>query len=95
MDASVEEPATFFEEPGRYLDGGVLQPGRGLLVLDLPQARGGEVLIDQHPVEHGTNVIQLAPGTHTVRYRYNAVVVFRFVPIRVGRASHVALSTEQ
>ncbi len=83
--------ALVYEDAAGYLDGGTLAPNRGLLIIEGPLAPDGEISVDGRIVGAAPVSLALAPSVHTIRYRTNAVVVFRFVPVQAGRAVRVSL----
>ena len=83
-----------YEDPGPYLDGGTLTPGRGLLVIEAREGFAGEVTVNQRAVGSVPVSVALVPGVHTVRFRSESLVVFRFVPIEAGRAVRMTVPAE-
>ena len=86
--------AVAFEDPARFLDGSVLEPGKGLLVIDGPARPDLEITLNERSLGHPPTTAMLPPGLHTVRYHDNSNTTFRFVPVQAGRATHVVVPTE-
>jgi len=78
-----------YREASRFLDGGVLPPGRGLLVIPRPRVAGSpvEVSIATHPV--GTAPLQrvLREGFYPVHLRSGDTAGTYFIVVRRGLAA--------
>ena len=71
-----------------HLDGGVLAPRMGLLVIQ-SQRRGAspvEVQIDQRAVGNAPVNASLTEGLHTLRFRAGIITSYQFATIRPGYA---------
>jgi len=77
-------------DPAPFLDGGALDPARGLLVVDGP----GRVTVGSREVGEAPLRVELAPGQHNLTYRRGNVRGFRVIDIVARRAVRVVLPNE-
>lgn len=77
-------------DPAPFLDGGSLDPSRGLLVVDGP----GRVTIGSRELGDSPLRVELAAGQHNLTYRRGNVRGFRVIDVVARRAVRVVLPVE-
>jgi CheY-like chemotaxis protein len=77
-------------DPAPFLDGGALDPSRGLLVVDGP----GRVTIGSRELGDSPLRVELAAGQHNLTYRRGNVRGFRVIDVVARRAVRVVLPVE-
>jgi uncharacterized iron-regulated membrane protein len=76
-----------YEAAAPWLDGGVLAPEQGLLVVRRPRAGTAvELQVDQRTVGNAPVALALSQGLHTIRFRAGIVTSYQFATVRPGLA---------